>query len=241
MSTREIAASLKPLKFREQVGRDDITFVRPSAGEGLFDRVELLPLGRTGEMLAVSVALSTVQCTAVQFRGLSVRDGWPEVCSEPERGRVTFRAAAEVAAWSARLAELAPERFARLLREKGDGLLSTTKEARERVGVIASRIVGPELRDAIREPFRNLTEEETRTARALMRLPFVVGSEELRGVYGVAVAALVRAGDDDIARAVSGPVAINRITRLKAVPHELQWRIRILVDRILMWRDESSH
>jgi len=61
----------------------------------------------------------------------------------------------------------------------------------------------------------------------------VVPSKELWSVSGVAIAALIRSGDDTIARTVNAPTPIDRIARLKSVPDDLLWRIRLLVDRIL--------
>jgi hypothetical protein len=218
-----------------------VTFVRPSTTASLFERVECVYLGNTRETLAVSVALSTVQHMAVQLRGLFVRDGWPEVCSDPENGRVALQTAKEVTNWLTRLVGLAPERFERLEREKAAALLSTTKEAREWAGVVAGTIVGPTLRNALREPFADLTEEQKKMAEAMMQLPLVVSSDELRNAYSVAVAAMIHAGDDAIVRAVNMPIAIDKIARLGSVPNELNWRIRLLVDRILMWADEPGH
>src|SRR5215831_15754962 len=56
------------------------------------------------------------------------------------------------------------------------------------------------LGDALREPFAGLTGEETKLAKALMQLPFVVPLEELWSASGVAIAALIRFGDDAIAQ-----------------------------------------
>lgn len=239
VAARDIAAILKPLRFQMQAGPNDITFVRPSARQSLFERVECVYVGSTLETLALSVALSTVQHTAVQFRGLFVRDGWPELYSDRENGRVSFRTAEEVTDWLARLAELALERFERFVREKGDTLLSTTKEAREWAGVVADTLVGAALTDQLRDPFGNLNQEQTETAKFLMQLPLMVSSEDLRSAYAVAIATLIRSGDDAVVRAVSAPTAIDKIARLRSVPNELHWRIRLLVDRIITRCDES--
>jgi hypothetical protein len=243
---QDIAAALKPLRFQMQSDRDgDVMFVRPNATIArLFERVECVYVGlpQRGESSAIvlSVSLSVVQHMALQFSGLIERDGWPEVCTDPENGRVEFQRRGEITEWLAHLVDRAPERFERLVREKADTLLARTKEARERVGVVADTIVPRRaLADALREPFAGLTEEETKLAKALMQLPFVVSSEELRSVHGVAIAALIRSGDDAIAQTVNAPTPIDRIARLRSVPDDLNWRIRLLVDRILVWRDES--
>ncbi len=246
IAAKDIAAALKPLSFQMQSDQSFVHFVRPNAiTAGLFERVECVYVGlpERGESSAIvlSVSLSMVQRMALQFRGLIERDGWPEVCTDPENGRVAFQNGREIAEWLAQLADRAPERFERLVREKGDVLLARTREAGERAATVADTIVVPgrTLADALREPFAGLTGEETKIAKALMQLPFVVPSEDLCPVCGVAIAALIRSGDDAIAQTVNAPTPIDRIARLKSVPDELLWRIRLLVDRILIWRDES--
>src|SRR5262249_59023217 len=82
IAAKSIAAALKPLGFQMQVGQSDVTFVRPNANSAsLFERVECMYVGRRDEAIVLSVALSVVQHTAVQLRGLIERDGWPEVCT----------------------------------------------------------------------------------------------------------------------------------------------------------------
>jgi hypothetical protein len=243
IAERAIAAALAPLRFQMQSDPNSVNFVRRNAATAhLFEWVECVYVGRPPHTIVLSVALSAVQHGVLQFRGLLARDGWPEMCTDPENGRVAFQRREEVAEWLARLADQAPERFERLVREKGDTFLAITKEARERVGVVADTIVPRRaLADALREPFAGLTEEETKLAKALMRLPqVVVSSEELWSVHGVAIAALIRFGDDAIAQAVNAPTPIDPIMRLQSVPVDLIWRIRLLVDRILIWRDESD-
>src|SRR5262245_1826500 len=248
-----IAAALKPLRFQMQVGMNDVTFVRPSATTtGLFERVECMDVGQRIigwllrlDTIVLSVALSVVHHTAVQLRGLFQRDGWPELCTD-RGGRVELQSRGEMTEWLVQLVDRAPERFERLVREKGDTLLARTKEARERAGVVANTIDRSALADALREPFpepfAGLTGEETKLAKALMEIPYVVSSdsfEELWSVYGVAIAALIRAGDDAIAQSVNAPHLSTRTSPFKSVPEDLHWRIRLLVDRILIWRDES--
>jgi hypothetical protein len=242
---QDIAAALKPLGFQMQVDWDEVTFVRPNATFArLFERVECVYVGfpqrAESSAIVLSVALSVVQHTELRLRGLFERDGWREVCTDRENGYVEFQRTGEITEWLAHLVGRAPERFERLVREKGDTLLARTREARERAGVVADTIVSRRaLADALREPFAGLTEEETKLAKGLMQLPFVVSSEELRSVHGVAIAALIRSGDDAIAQTANAPTPIDRIARLRSVPDELLWRIRLLVDRILIWRDES--
>ena len=48
-----------------------------------------------------------------------------------------------------------------------------------------------------------------------MQLPFMVPSEEPWSVSGVAVAALIRSGDDTIAQTVNAATPIDRIVRLR--------------------------
>lgn len=246
-----IAAALKPLRFQMQVGLNDVTFVRPSATTaGLFERVECMYVGQriVGwplrlDAIVLSVALSVVHHTAVQLRGLFQRDGWPEVCTDRENGRVELQSRGEMTEWLVQLVDRAPERFERLVREKGDTLLARTKEARERAGVVANTIDRSALADALREPFpepfAGLTGEETKLAKALMEIPYVVSSEELWSVYGVAIAALIRAGDDAIAQSVNARHLTTRTSPFKSVPEDLHLRIRLLVDRLLIWCDES--
>src|SRR5262249_50451787 len=168
-------------------------------------------------------------------RGLIERDGWPEVCTDRENGRVELQRVGEITDCLALLADRAPERFERLVRAKSDTLMARTKEARERAGVVAETFVPRRaLADALREPVAGLTAEETNLAKALMQLPFVVSSEELWSVSGISIAALIRSGDDAVAQTASAPTPIDRIERLKSVPDDLLWRIRVLVDRILI-------
>jgi hypothetical protein len=234
------AAALKPLGFQMQVGLNDVTFVRPNATiAGLFERVECsdvgLPWRGQSPATVLSVALSVVRHTELQVRGLIERDGWPEMCTDPENGRVEFQRRGEITGWLAQLVDRAPERFERLVREKGDTLLARTREARERAGVVADTIVSQRtLAEALREPFAGLTEAEAKLAKARMRFSFIEASEELQSVHGVAIAALIRSGDDAIAQTVSAPTPSDRIVRPMPVPDDLRWRIHLLMDRILV-------
>jgi hypothetical protein len=240
VAPKDIAAALKPLSFQMQSDQSFVYFVRPNATTvGLFERLECVYVGRPPDTIVLSVSLSVVQHVALQFRGLIKRDGWPEVCTDAENGRVAFQNSGEITEWLAQLADRVPERFERLVREKSDTLLAETREARERVAKAAETIVsGCALADALREPFAGLTEEETKLAKTLMQLPYVVPSEELWSVSGVAIAALIRSGDHTIAQTVNAPTPIDRIAQLNAVPDDLNRRIRLLVDRILIWRDD---
>jgi len=71
-----------------------------------------------------------VQHTDIQLRGLFERDGWPEVCTDRENGRVELQRMGEITEWPAHLVDRAPGRFERLVREKCDTLIARTKEAR---------------------------------------------------------------------------------------------------------------
>jgi len=239
---RDIAAALKPLGFQMQVGLNDVTFVRPNATTaGLFERVECAYVGSRDEAIVLTVALSVVQHTDIQLRGLFERDGWRELCTDRENGYVELQSVGEISEWLAHLVDRAPERFERLVREKSDTLMARTKEVRERAGVVADTIVPRRtLADALRDPFAGLTGEETKLAKALMQLPFVVPSEKLWPVSGVAISALIRSGDDTLAQTVSAPTPIDRIAQLNSVPDDLLWRIRLLVDRILKWSDDPE-
>src|SRR5262249_33458664 len=77
------------------------------------------------EAIGLWVALSVVQRTDVRLRGLSQRDGWPEMCTDPENGCVELQRAGEITEWLGDLVDRAPERSERLVREKG-GTLGTT-------------------------------------------------------------------------------------------------------------------
>src|SRR5215470_14542402 len=135
IAAKSIAAALKPLGFQMQVAQSDVTFVRPNANSAsLFERVECVYVGRRDEAIVLSVALSVVQHTAVQLRGLIERDGWPEVCTDRENGRVELQRVGEITEWLALLVDRAPERFERLVRAKSDTLMARTKQARERAG-----------------------------------------------------------------------------------------------------------
>ncbi len=89
------------------------------------------------------------------------------------------------------------------------------------------------------EPPFFVAEAETKLAKARMRFSFVVSPEELQSVHGVAIAVLIRSGDDAIAQTVSVPTPGDPIVRPMPVPDDLRWRIHLLMDRILIWRDES--
>jgi hypothetical protein len=259
IAAHDIAVALRPLGFEMQSDRNGVKFVRPNATTAdLFERLECVYVGRpsdmrfssglwTGKTIVLSVSLSVVRHAALQLRGLVTGDGWPEVSTDPERHEVTFQDRREINAWLTHLADRAPERFERLVREKGDTLLAETKKAREWAATIADTIVARRgLADALREPLADLTREETKLANALMKLPFAVPSQE-EDVSGVAIAALIRSGDDVVAslgralQTVSTPTVVDTIEWLKtSVPDDdLIWRIRLLVDRILMWRDAS--
>jgi len=142
VAAKDIASALKPLSFQMQSDQNCVCFVRSNATTpGLFERLECVYVGRPPNKIVIAVSLSVVQDVALQFRGLIIRDGWPEVCSDPENGRVASQNGREITEWLALLADRAPERFERLVREKGDPLLAGTREARERAAAVAETIV----------------------------------------------------------------------------------------------------
>ena len=159
VAAKDIASALKPLSFQMQSDQNCVCFVRSNATTpGLFERLECVYVGRPPNKIVIAVSLSVVQDVALQFRGLIIRDGWPEVCSDPENGRVASQNGREITEWLALLADRAPERFERLVREKGDPLLAGTREARERAAAVAETIVPGGARGciarAIRRPHR---------------------------------------------------------------------------------------
>jgi hypothetical protein len=134
IAAKDIAAALKPLSFQMQSDQSFVYFVRPNATTaGLFERLECVYVGRPPDTIVLAVSLSVVQRMALQFRGLIERDGWPEVCTDPENGRVAFQNGREITEWLAHLADRTPERFERLVPEKGDTLLAGTRGG-ERTG-----------------------------------------------------------------------------------------------------------
>jgi hypothetical protein len=243
-----IAAALQPEGFRKQEGSDEIAFVRPSKLPGIFHVVECMYSGKHEEMysgkheeiLFLTVALSAVQHQALRFRGLFARDGWPELDSDRENGRVCLQSAGDVAAWLRRLADLAPERFERLTRERAVPLVLATDEARKNAERWIAALEGPQFEQILRAPFRDLTEEQTKLVDAVLRRPFALASPGLRNAHELAIATMVRGQDPTIIRLATAPTPLNRLTRLTSVPNEAVWRIRLLVDRVLTLA-ESVH
>src|SRR5262249_58318052 len=125
------------LGFQMQGGVNVAIFVRPSATTaGLFERVECMYVGQriVGwplrlDAIVLSVALSVVHHTAVQLRGLFQRDGWPEVCTDRENGRVELQSRGEMTEWLVQLIYRVPVRFEGPVRGKDGTLFALGQEA----------------------------------------------------------------------------------------------------------------
>lgn len=222
--------ALAPHFFVAQSEDRDLYMVRKGKMAGLFERVEFAVAGRGDEVIVVSLAVSVVWHVVNQMKGLLQRGGLPEVCSDPDNGRVHLTSRKEAEAWAAKLGAIAPDRAAALAREQGPALLQNTEAARA-TAAKAFRMFIESTSDlhSIRESAS--TEQKLTIDNALTR-PFALPAPELKLVSSASIAALVRMGDPDVIEL--GQVAMSpspdpsvRIQQLKSVSPLAIWKIRI--------------
>ena len=234
---------LAPYSFVAQSEDRDLYMVRKSEIAGLFERVELSVAGRGDEVIVVGLAVSVVWRVVNQMRGLLQRGGLPEVCSDPDNGRIRLTSTGEAEAWATKVGAIAPERAAALAREQGPALLRTTEVAR-RSAAEAFRLFIESTSDlhSIREEAS--TEQKVTIDNALTR-PFAVPAPELNLAARASIAALVRMGDPDVIElgqmAVSpSPDPSVRLQQLQSVSPLAIWKVRILIDTIFQRDHEES-
>ncbi|MGE0402260.1 MAG: hypothetical protein AB7T06_36505 [Kofleriaceae bacterium] len=235
--------ALAPHSFVAQCVDRDLDMVRKSETAGLFEHVEFEVAGRGDEVIVVGLAVSVVWWVVTQMRGLRQSGGLPEVCSDPNSGKVRLATKQEAEAWAAKVGAIAPKRAAALAYDQGPALLRTTEVARS-TAADAFRIFvesTPHLL-SIREGAS--TDQKVTIDNALTR-PFAVPAPELQLVSSASIAALVRMGDPDVIEL--GQIAMSpspdpsiRIQQLKSVSELAIWKVRILIDMILQRDREVS-
>jgi hypothetical protein len=243
LATPALIQALTPHSFLGQSQGPDLYMVRKSEVAGLFERVEFEVAGRSNEIILVTVAVSVVWHVVNSMRGLVQRGAFPEVCPDPDSGKVRLATLKDAEAWAAQVGAFAPERAAALARDKGPALLRTTEAARATADE-AFRMFVESTSDlhSIREVASS--EQKLTIDNALTR-PFALPAPELQLVSSASIAALVRMGDPDVIEL--GQVAMSpspdpsvRLQQLKSVSPLAIWKIRILIDTILQRDHEES-
>lgn len=239
-SRSAIAKSLKPHGFDEEHVDDDLILVRPSEKKDLFERIEVAFAGREQDVIVLSMSLSVVRWARTQYKGLILRGGLQELCSNPDSGKVRFASRAEESGWIERFAILAPQRVHEFAVLRGDELLLATQAARDRASTLYDTFIVPTLasRDPDRDLMKGLTTQQRAQATNLLARPLVIGSPQLRWQYETAIAALVLGEDEDVLSVANKPgpeatSALERISRMGEMPLTVMWKTRLLVDLML--------
>ena len=235
--------ALGPHSFVAQSEDRDLYMVRKSEVPGLFERVEFEVAGRRDEVIVVGLAVSVVWRVVTQMRGLAQSGGLPDVCTDPDNGRVRLTTKNEAEAWAAKVGAIAPDRAAAHARDQGPALLRTTEVART-TAAKAFRMFVESTSDlhSIRE---EASTEQKRTIDNALSRPFAIPAPELQLVSCASISALVRMGDPDVIEL--GQIAMSpspdprvRIQQLKSVSDLAIWKVRILIDTILQRDHEES-
>ncbi len=243
IAKQPLIQALAPYSFVAQSEDRDLYMVRESEIAGIFERVEFEVAGRRDEVIVVGLSVSVVWRVVNRMRGLSRPGGLPEVCTDPDNGRVRLTTQSEAEVWAAKVAAVAPERAAALARAHGPTLLQTTGVART-TAAEAFRVFVESTSDlrSIREEAS--IEQKVTIDNALTR-PFALPKPELQLVSSASIAARVRMGDPDVIEL--GRIAMSpspdpsvRIQQLKSVSELAIWKVRILIDTILQRDHEES-
>lgn len=228
--------ALTPHSFLPQSIGPDLFMVRKSDVTGVWERVEFEVAGRRNEAMVVGLAISVVWNVVAQMQGLVQSGELPEVCSDPQNGRIELASLKEAEAWAEQVGAIAPQRAAALAREKGPALLEKTEVARTPAAQAFRMFVEPA------SDLRSIRDEASTQQRQLidnaLSRPFAIPSEELRPIAVFAIAALVRMGDREVIEL--GQIATSpatdpraRLDQLLAVPDLAIWKVRLLVDMIV--------
>lgn len=188
--------ALAPYSFVAQAVGPDLYLVRKSQISGLYELVEFEVAGRRSEAVVVGLAIAVGAKVETQFKGLRESGGLPEVCTDPENGRVEPRSLKEAESWATHVGRIAPDRVSALAEERGPLILERTAVARN-VADHAFRTVIAPASDLPAILHGVSSEQRTLVDNALSR-PFTVPSNELQPAALAAVAALVRIGDPDV-------------------------------------------
>jgi hypothetical protein len=221
----------------------DLYMVRKSEVPGLFERAEFEVAGRRDEVIVVGLSVSVVWRVVLRIRGLSQSGGLPEVCTDPDNGRVHLATKKDAEAWAAQVGAIAPDRAAALARDAGPALLRNTEAARTTANEAFRKFVASTSDLAsIREEAS--TQQKVTIDNALTR-PFAIPKPELQLVSSASIAALVRMGDADVIELgrvgmSPSPDPMVRIQQLKSVSDLAIWKVRILADLILQRDHEES-
>ena len=213
----------------------DLIFVRPCESLRLYERVEIDYVGRKNDAVVVGCAVSLVENVANQCKGLVVRGGLEDYCTEPDDGRVRFASLEEQHLWLERLTRGIDGRFAEFTPVEGERLLKETESLRADVdrvyrGAVATGSAGSAATQS----------EQAADVGLILKQPLVMGPEELATYYKRAVTALVLMKDDDVRETVrkvrSGPPPDSIVTAMQVVPIIVIQKVRLLVDRMLRAR-----
>lgn len=240
----EIASPMKRAGFSVHLRRNGPYFVRESEREGLFEWIQLDVAGRRNEVIVPMMAVAVVHLIETQYQGLRLSGGLEELHSE-EEGRVRFGSRDEWHRWGERLVAIAPERAREFAARCGDRLLAETQIERDAALRVYEEVIRPFLSIEPRGSLERAVKEEQRSGlRSLLERPMVVGSEELRTEYEMAVAAFLIAKDADISRLAENVAtpprdAVERLAHLRSIPRQVMWKIRLLVD--LLVRRQEAH
>ncbi len=223
-----ICAALRPSGFARVQAFNEVAVARPAERADLFERIELVLVGRRREALSVAAAVSVVQHPDLTLEGLGHGAPLEELYPQPETGRVSFEDGAEQAAWVERLAQLAPKKVRELARADGEALLERTAHARRLAARAFDRIVRPALRAGSypEELEARLTPEELDAVEGVMGLPPMRVVPLWEGHGRAAASALVLLRDPDVLSPARGAAGMN-------VPPAAWWKLRLLLDRIL--------
>ena len=235
-----VVKALSAAGFALQERGGDWKFVARTAVKGMYERIELVHTVKKG-VYVFGVAISVVRDVRTGFRGLVESGGWEELCKDPENGRISFESLEAQSAWLERVVEAAPERFARLVSDRADALLSRTASARASAEQVFVDIVHPAL---VQGSSLDVAEKDSAYCKRLLATPFVVGCPELHAEYDLAVRALLLSHDPDVVQLASlerkGNSPQASLDSMLSVPDHPIWKIRLLVDRIVQEQREAG-
>jgi hypothetical protein len=234
LGLKTIARLTRPPGFSTWWWDDEMFHVRPSAVAPLFERLQLIPVGRGGVWLVLGARVSVIRNPLLQAK--DIHDAGCDLMSlanEADRSRAHFETRAEFDRWAADFCERAPAIVRNLALARGQEVLDATAELRGTADRVFDEVVSPVLGEP--DPAAHLRErldaETLAMAGRLSRDVLLRGAPSTRSLLEIALLALL-VGRDEVA--LRGDRVVNLGLRKFGgyAPLELGQRVRVLANLI---------
>jgi hypothetical protein len=229
----KIVTLLESLGFGAQPVDGDYVCVRSSPLPEVYERIEVVIVGRDRDAVIVAASIAVVKHARTQRRGLIRTTGIEGMYDDELSGRATFSTRDQWDGWLRRLGERAPSAVAQLAQSAGDELLRSTQADRTRARELISRFLPSMIANQRLAPRRVLSEEQSHLVDLLLARPQMI-ARGLERACEAAAAILVLSGSEDVRAAIDDRVVpISIPQRTLRMPESVLTAMSLVVDLIL--------